>query len=559
MRESKLYNKTTTYQSKYDDILKGNVTINGVVVQKNNVTRVIDKAIAPAAYTQRDQVTGQSGQAEGTLTDVLYKTQIGRYQVGSSANSFLDSKYVSAATNEISNAARTAMTSLGSGVSGVAGGVGNSTAFVSKKIGGYVAPVLETMHTIEGIGEEFDKMISETFLAQMFKIKGSEILCAMFCLLVSFLSCKQRSDLADAVNAVKKGLTTTASISGSIGDVTRDPVEIPLFNDKTMMDNVKSLFPDNIKKDRLNSSLNIPQGTETRKQSVSLAIPPSVNDTIKKLISILNILGKGQITLPTGITGDIWGFSQAVMALVRDVLMVAVDNFLTKIVKSVEEKLKSIVPQMCVGNLAAKFINRITEALNTLKNYFLDMLRGMLGDAKGFGIKYTTFGWYFKEIMDLLAMLNALSLILGRFAELALLCGISKCNELPSKDMKDIQDSIRAGLSINETNEPARIITNLAPRNKSLDDLAAVFKSATGQPDVYIAQNTSGGNTSGEGSATGTNSFQVILPDMFKDVPSQIADIINSKAFLGSLGGAYSVYPQATSGVSIVYTYELKC
>ena len=568
MRESKLYTDATSeYKKKYESILQGDFTINGVTVKKNMVSMAIDSAGAPLAFTQRDPVTGQSGQNAGTLTDNIFKTQIGRYQVGSSVNSFLDNKYISGTTSGIGSIASTTMTGLGSGIQGIAKGLGGSTTtsingmqvsaqgssgtgavYVSKQIGGYVAPITETMQTLESLGTEFDKIIKKTFLGQIFKIKGSEILCAMFCLLVSFLSCKQRTELADTINAVKNGLKTINNISGAISDATRDPVEVPLFNNKTMADNLSSLFPSKIKKDTINSALNIPKDTETKKQSVSFEIPPGINDTIKKIVMILNLLAKGQISLPVGITGDIWSFSQVVMSLVRDILVAAIDNFITKVVKDIEKKLKSMIPQMCVGNLAAKFINRIIAALNELKEYFLGLLKSMVGDANGFSVKWMKFSWYFQDIMDLLAMLKALSLILGKFAELALLCGISPCNNLPSKDMQEIQDAIRAGMSINETNEPANVIMKQLPKGRSLDELADTFRNITGQPDAYVVQDQQN-----------TNSFQVILPDMFKDAPSQIMDIINSKEFLSTLGGAYTIYPQASSGISVVYTYELKC
>jgi hypothetical protein len=49
------------------------------------------------------------------------------------------------------------------------------------------------------------------------------------------------------------------------------------------------------------------------------------------------------------------------------------------------------------------------------------------------------------------------------------------------------------------------------------------------------------------------------MPDMFKNAPVQIGNIINSEEFLSALGGAYALYPQQDSGISVVYTYELKC
>jgi hypothetical protein len=591
MANAQLDAASAPYKEKWNDVLsQKNIKIGALNIELNTTSTnpliLASNAMMRGAASVSSGVgamfapasAGTSGQLTGSATDLISRFKLaGTSTVGSVVKNFSSGNIgagIGGALTAVStlggslgfgpNASNTTAggtlnigESLGfSGGAGEAAGklmsdtaeeLGKKTDAASKKVKGYIAPITETLKTLEGIGEEFDKIIKDTFLGQIFKIKGSEILCALFCIIISLLPCAVRQRLYDAVVAIKQGLALANSAIDSINNMTRQPVEVPLFNEKTIADNVQALFSDKLKGKASNKALNVPRGTETRKPIQTLEVPQDVLSILNNIVLVLSILAKGQITLPVGTTGVMWSFAQAVLAIVQMIVVQVVDEFLTKVVKDVEASLKKMIPQMCVGNLAAKFINRIIEAVKALKGFLLECLKMLLGDFNGFGLKWKTFGWYFKELQELLAMLKALQMILKKFPDLVLQCGISPCNDLPSKELQEIQDSIRNGLTINETNMPANILPkDMTPQGKTLDELADTFKSMTGNPDSYAVQ--------------AENGFYVIMPDMFQDAPVQIRNLINSPEFLNTLGGAYTLYVDPnSSGINVVYTYELKC
>lgn len=575
-------------KASYDAILAANtVTIGSMTIKKmpetegvsgifagiNNAILDGAEAVSDAGKSLTTDVgTGTSGQKIGTATDVISRFKLtGTSTIGSVVSSF-ESGNIAAGVSSAMGALSSLGSSFGSGpnasntTNGGTLNIGETLGFdqnnnsstnltldltggdssTTKTIKGYTAPIKETIETIQAIGKDFDKIIEESFLGQIFKIKGSEILCALFCIIISMLPCSVRQVLYDAVTSIKDGLAMANSTLNSINSMTKKPVEVPLFNEKTVADNVKSLFSDKLQGTALNNVLNTPIGTETRKPTSSIDIPQDVLTIINNVVLLVSILAKGQITIPVGFvksTSTIWSFAQAVLSIVQAMLTQVVDEFLTKVVKQVEQDLKGMMPQMCVGNLASKFINKIMEAIKALKAYLLKLLKNLLGDSSGFGLKWKTFGWYFKELQDLLAMLKALQLILKKFPDLLLQCGLSPCNESDAKEYQDIKDAIQNGLYINETNAPAKISpTDMTPKGKTLDELAGTFQSMTGNPNAYVVQ--------------GDNGFFVVMPNFLAGAPPQIINLANSNEFLQTLGSAYTINP-TDAGLSVTYTYEL--
>lgn len=479
---------------------------------------------------------------------------------------------------------------FGTGVSDAAKKVGNAVNKASKEITNFVAPVKEVVDTLYGIGKEFDRIIQDTFLGQIFGLRGPEILCIIFCIIVSMLSCSSRQHLYELIVQIRQGIRNANMAIKSINNITRNPVEVPLFNSKSITDNISDLFGSRIGGKNLKDFLNIPDGTSTRTKVTPpvFEIPPSVVEIIQTITTILSVLAKGQITVPVGLSGvgGVWDFADAVLGIIREYLIQLLDQFITEYINKLEKMLKKMMPQICIGNLATVFINKIIRAIKAIKDFLMEQLRGMIGDMHGFGIKWKTFGWYFKEIQELLAILNALGLILKNFPDLALACGVQPCNgklaadsDLIRSDILDlineidnapitssvetvdpvnktIEDIIKAVANdeeVKETNTPASLypIDSFDPPkdkvdNPTLDKVTEVFKDVVGNDDVYVYPNPEGG----------TNSFNVVLPDMFKDAPLQIRQLTESPEFLATLGNAYTVY-SAPESITIVYTYRL--
>ncbi len=458
-------------------------------------------------------------------------------------------------TNTISDTTTSGINTLGKGLgSGTstildgAGRVGNAIDTGSKKIEGYLAPVTETLEKISGIGKSFDDIIKNTFLGQIFKIKGSEILCALFCIIVSLLSCKERQALYQAVMDTKNAMNSVNSVASGVSSMTlggSSNVEVPVFNNQTLADNVKNLFSKN--KIDTAKQFGIPSNTQTKKAPVTFALPPGVADIVQKITMILSVIAKGQITIPVGINGNIWDIAQAILYVLQSQAVQMADEFMTKVIKDMEKYLKGIMPQICIGNLASVFINKIIVAMKDLKNYLLEQLKQLFGASEGFSIKWKTFGWYFNGMMDLLAMLKALSLILKHFADLALQCGVQPCSApLPDSEIAQIQEAVRHGMLAKETNEPANILpVDQMPTGKTLDDIAGAMKDMTGK-DLHVLPSNDG--------------FTVVMPNLYTDAPPQIRDLLTSPEFLNELGSAYTLYvPLDMSFINVVYTYKPVC
>jgi hypothetical protein len=444
--------------------------------------------------------------------------------------------------------------SVGTVVSDAAKTIGNATSVASKEIKEFIAPLNNVVDAISNIGEEFDKIIQDTFLGQIFGLKGPEILCTIFCIIVSLLSCSDRQKLYETIVQIRQGLKNANSVINTFNEITKTPTEVPLFNDKSIADNIKSLFgSEKIKGAGLDKFLNVPKSTQTKKITPStFEIPQSVVSTIQTIVTILSVLAKGQITLPVGLSGSfgIWEFAKVVLSIIQGMIVQMLDEFLTKYIKKIEEMLKKMMPQICIGNLASAFINKIINALTQIKNFLLSQLKGLLGSMDGFGLKWKTFGWYFKEIQDLLAMLKALNLILKNFADLALACGITPCNKNPDPGVDDIANAIKNGELINQSNLPASLypIDQYKPKTETtpeLDRLSKTFKDLINNPDACTFKDGNG--------------FCIAMPDLFADAPAQIKNMAVSPEFLSALGDAYTVYSGADSGgITVVYTYRLQ-
>lgn len=441
---------------------------------------------------------------------------------------------------------------LGSNTSDLAKSIGSATASVSKSVTSFIAPINDVASSLQNIGKEFDKIIKDTFLGQIFNIKGSEILCTLFCIIVSMLSCSDRQALYDTIVQIRQGIKNANAVIQNINDMTKSPVEVPLFNDKTISDNIKSLFGSQLQGKDLDKFLNINPDGSTKTKSITpstFEIPPSVLSTIQIIVKVLSVLAKGQITVPVGLSGSggIWDFAKTVLMIIQSVIIQMVDEFLTNYINKLEKMLKDMMPQICIGNLASAFINKIINATKSVKDFLLSQVRALLKGQDGFGIKWKKFGWYFKEIQELLAMLKALELILKNFADLALACGVSPCTEGDQATTQEIKNAINNGELIDQTNEPATILVNDLPlfnkQTPDLDRIVPLFKDMTSNPNTCLSQ-TDGG-------------FCVVMPDMFKDAPTQIKNLTSSPEFLTYLGDAYSVY-NTDNKITVVYTYSLK-
>ena len=546
----------STYTETYSTNSSGRIVGNTGKVKYDNIINslksgnsVIQFGDTPISITKSSSNTPailsafKDSNGTGLMENLLPAARTDRWQVNGIADNL--SNNFSGVTSNISDSISSGIDSVGSAVSGAMSEVGSRVGEVSNVISGYISPVLDSLEAINNIGKKFDECIKDTFLVQTFKLKGSEILCMAFCIVVSFLPCDVRKRMYQALVDIRAGLQGANSAINEFNRVTQDPVEMPISSKGSIAQNVASLFGDNTKalKD-WQDSFTAGRKTNTVNPN-ALKVPDSVKTIVSNIIMVLSILSKGQITLPVGINGNLWSLMQVVMNVVKMMMMQMVDEFLTKIVSKIETMLRKMVPQNCVGNLAAAFINKIIAAIKDLKNYLLEILKGLFGESEAFSIKWKKFGWYFKEIGELLAFLKALQLILSKFPDLIMACGITPCEDDPRSQA--IRDALNSGKPIPMTNIPANI-KPLAqtPIFDNLDDLSKNFAGMINidPGTVFIDK----------------NAIHVSIPQPYQGAPALIQKFIEEPEFLTALGENYTVYKDSGStDMTIVYTFKRMC
>jgi hypothetical protein len=345
---------------------------------------------------------------------------------------------------------------------------------------------------------------------------------------------------------IRSGIKAANDTISEVNRVSQQPIELPVSAKGSVAQNVASLFGGGGKelKDWKDS---FTAGKEAPKVSTSqMQVPDDVKSIIKNIVLVLTLISKGQISLPVGISANIWSLTQAVMYVIRMMMIQMVDEFLTKVVGKVEAMLKKIVPMNCIGNIAANFINKIMQAIRDLKNYLMELLKGLFGDSATFAIKWKKFGWYFKSIGDLLAMLKALQLILAKFPDLVIACGITPC-DLNDPRLDEVRLAINNGNPIPLTNIPADVkATDMIPEFTNLDDIARNFAGIINvDPGTVFIDN---------------QTIKVTMPDAFKGAPKMIRDLVDTPEFLSELGNPYTVYKDnGNPNITIVYSFNRMC
>ena len=540
---------TSGLQTSNGDIVNGGLT-GGIV----NTGNLIDSFITGTSYVD---VPLTSSNGQNTLVTVKQQTK------GFSISGLLADTLGPNSKGGSSGINTTIGSSIGDGSSAVLGGLGNGIAATgnavntaSKTVSGFVAPVVDSMLTMKKIGAQFDDIVKNSFLGRVLKLKGSEIMCMLFCIIISMLPCKTRQELYDAVMSIKNSTAMANAALGQINSLSQQSSSsIPLLNNTTLNQGIAKLFS---KSGTENPTANIKSFDKILSQGIKASItnqnsntsliklPPSVQETISIMTAVISVLAKGKISIPSRIDGDLWDISKAIMMVIQLVVMQAADEFMSKYVNKLRLMLAKMVPSICVGNVASTILNKFMTAINDLKKWLLKELKKLFGVSSAFHIQYTTYQWNNKSLLDLLALLKGLSLVLANFANLLLTCGIQPC---PTSVDPKLQSMINNGYEIPVTNEP--VVYTRSPytppaQTPALQQIAQQFASSAGiTPDKVFASNTD---------------ISIVYNNPFPDAPIGIQSLINNPETFNALGSSYTVHnTTGGSGVTIVYTFQKLC
>lgn len=552
-----------TNQKTYDSV--SSQALSGTTLNVN--TTQANLSIAPAAPVTPITLTPAPTYTKSLSTAISTMT-------GSALTSMANSASTQGAVSTISNAIGSAGTLMSSGLGAIDAGVSSVASPIGKGIttlNEYIGPTVATLNNLSNIGKEFDKIIKDSFFGQLTNIKGTEIICTAFCILISFLPCDVRNKLANTIDAIKTAMTQSIAVVSAVNDIA-GMYNSTMAGAKSVTEAASSLFGNK----STSNLLAAPFKTTSNGMSASggaaliLAAPEAVKNVVKQLNTIIQLISKAKISLPIGLNGELWDLAAMVLFALQTMVMQMADEMLTKIIKPIEDQLKKMIPQICIGNLATIFFNKIIAAIKAFKAWILQQIAELFGASKAFGIKWKTFGLNFKGLIDLLFLLKALNLCLTHFFDLALACGIDHCGTQPKTgDSLPVQDSgqaptqdaiedpeytslvnaIRSGNYAPMTNIPAQKYDYNTPNSITtpphLDiiaqKLAPILKTSLSNIVVTPDQ------------------IQVTQPEIV-NAPRAIAALIASEQFALELGPAYKIYSTPdSSNVKIVYTFNRSC
>jgi hypothetical protein len=413
----------------------------------------------------------------------------------------------------------------------VASGVSNLDKQIN--ISQYLAPTTLALKSIDKMGEEIDKSIKSAFLLQAFNIKATDILCTVFCFLLSTLSCSTRNELYNAIQqinnasqAIKSGVTAVNQTITAIGGVAAS------------LDNISA------------SANNLFSGNGTAKDTSSilssaatmLAAPAFILDKIKIITNALKLGLNFKFMMPDIEGKSLWDFARHVLFMMESIAMQAADEGLSKLIKPIEDMITSITPSICFGTMAVKLQQMLISTIKTFKSRLLEMLtKLMVGDAD-FNLKFQQFNLQSAFGLEIQAFVNTLEYIAAHFFDIAVACGISPCgpNSIPQADQFKPSDIGNLDTLYNtSTTIPSIISGDIPIISNNIEDIAN-----------KIVLNNKG--------LTYVTPDHIISVYDLGDTPKKIVDLIKGGALNDLLDSNYSIYNN-NNQIKIVNTVKRNC
>lgn len=413
----------------------------------------------------------------------------------------------------------------------------------SIKVSDYYAPSKMVLDTYNQLGVDIDKSIKSAFLLQTFNIKGSEILCTMFCFLISLLPCEERNALAKALDDFNKGIQVTNSgakaVNSMINTFSATGMALTsLSSNVTDMFNGKSTTASTVATN--NTKLTTPESVSTL-----IAAPISVIQNAKVIINALKFGTNFKYAMPDCTGKGIWDLSQIVLSMMQGFVLQAADEAMKKVMNPVTKLLNNIWPAPCYGNMADQIRLKILQLIKTLKSRILKEIADMFTGNNDFNMKFRNnnkkLGW----ALELQALMDALSYISANFLSIAKACGISTCqpavraDQFLSSDVTNLDTDSVNPFQFSTLSIPTSYTTSSTEKINSIDDISNKFKNFMNQDSVIVTPDT-------------IKSTSNIL----QNAPTQIKSFIADGLLNSVLDNNYNIDPNTAT---VTYTYNKTC
>lgn len=565
----------------YEALVKKTTSFDGTTLVVNG-TEV--KAKQGAAYAIRDSV-GSGGNSMMSSLQEMGNNGIATY------NSVMPG---------IADSGAGIASGIQGGIDSIGDSVSEGASNLKDTISGYTAPLLKSLDAFSIVMRLFDEWIATTFIGQIFGIKGSEIICTVFCIIISFLSCSTRNKLYNIImmvkaieSAAKQGVNLGVDLTTTYnGDIT-GPNDIAYATQKLFGDYKSSGLP-LLPAEKVLKIMGTPAQPGRRDikdkpewSRASLQAPSEVKTIIESITKVLKIITKLRITIPVGINGDIWDLAQAILYALQAMVIQLATELINSAVKPIEDAIRSMIPDNCLSNMASIFFNKIIDTIRKYKQWLLSQIQEFFGASNGFSLKWKTFGLNINYLLEILQIMEGLSLGLSKFADLLLACGLTPCNKQPDEDLfkpeiwqplgnpatqypdkapflkepisskfadvinqtnqKNIMDALKSGADIPMSNIPAsRLPLDQMPaKAEHIDDIAKRLAPIMRLPMENIIVTP--------------QELKFIQPG-FQNVPPKIARLIADGIVEQNLGPGWTTFAnQDNTSIDVVYTFRRSC
>lgn len=398
-------------------------------------------------------------------------------------------------------------------------------------------PTTLALNSFKDMGKDIDKSLESSFLLQSFHIKGTEVLCAVFCFLISSLSCNARNELHTALANINKA-------TKAVNDTVKASNEI-----------ISAVGGITATADRVNSSVtdlfsgqgSVKQTIQagTRATAVSLAAPVAILKNVKIISNALKLATNFKLTLPDIDASSLWDLSQNVLFMLQSSAVQAADEALSKLVRPIEDMVKNINPSLCFGTIATRMQNTILSVIKSFKSKILSELSNLFISNSDFNLKFKDFNLRSAFALELLAFSVALKHISANFFDIAMACGITPCvpkkSELDDYNIKDI-GTLDESILYNTSGRFPSVFKSKAPVfADNLDELASkLAPSLNINNDIFVTPK------------------EIIGVYNLGDAPKKIVDMINNGVLNNILNDNYEIYKTPDS-VKILYRYKKNC
>lgn len=400
----------------------------------------------------------------------------------------------------------------------------------------YISPTSASLNSFEDMGNEMDRLIKDNLFLQFFGLTYTDYLCSAFCLVVSLLSCEQRTQLYRDIISFQRSLVAIDTAVESLASIATN-VNVGIAGANSVL-----LAAEGI----LNGNLSDAVVAQETGQSAArgIASVQAAIENIDAIVDTIDIAMKvaeaGRIIEPIVQYSGIWNLARNILFEMQATAMEMAEEALMTLIQPVEDLIEKIRPSNCLNNSGGIIFNKILGMIRGYKNWLVTQIGMLFTEFYTFSKLMDTFNYRSKSMLELTMFMNALKTLSTRFGDLAIVCGVEPCYD----DDNPAPQAAKGRPIANPVGADSRTITFAdipTHPDDNIEDIAEKMKDILQAPidDVYV-----------------TNNEIITIYDALTGAPDKLLDMASEI----SLGNNYDIaISRETSAAKIVHTTKRYC